>query len=860
MKSNWTLLLMVFWVINFSRPCFAQYTGGVGRGDVSEAIFTTPGGGSAFSVSGILGPYCAGETFLVSFSSFQTFNIGNVFTAELSDDLGSFSTPFVVGSLGSSANLGNISVTIPGGTLGASGFRMRIVSSNPADTSSTSSTFVINTALTPSVSIVANPGNSICAGTSVTFTATPTNGGASPSYQWQVNGSNVGSNSATYTSSSLTNGQTVTCILTSNDACASPTTATGNSISMTVYNNVTPSVSISTYPGSTICAGTSVTFTATPINGGASPSYQWQVNGNDVDTGATFTASSLANGDVVTCIMTSSDLCASPVNVTSNPIAMTVVNLPLPQYTITNNNLTTEPLTAEFNNSSVVAGLQYTWNFGDGYTLQDNGNTVFHTYQSNGVYHTGLSVLDPASGCQRSNFDPGNTAQQVICNAPGANGCGFTATTNPSGNFNTCIGGSVTIQASGYPSNAVLQWYRNGVILGGEVFGTLGVQTSGWYNFSATLPDGCSQISAPVQLNFNQNTGAAPVITVTGNNGQCGVVNATLTASGGFAQYLWSNGASGSSISVNTPGNYSVIGQSAGCDLQSAPVAVTSSVLPARAWCMITVEPASNHPVVVWEKPIVADIDSYYVYREIPYNSGLYTRIASVAYEDLSEYEDIDVDGNLGPQRYTLSILDTCGGESSPSQPGSAIFLSVGPGMGVRRVLSWSAYASSGNNSGYYLIYSGTNPTALNLIDSVPGIQGYYEDITPVAGVNTLYRVEKRLSVSCESTRASRTTSKSNSAGNLIENNTSLKERVGEQIEIQIMPNPSNGEFKVILNKEWPGAKYWLEDLSGRSLSSPQPVMGTLIEFNEYLPAGVYLLRWSHAGMTISKRLIISRG
>jgi hypothetical protein len=45
---------------------------------------------------------------------------------------------------------------------------------------------------------IAASANPICAGTSVTFTATIVSGGASPSYQWHKNGANVGANSATY--------------------------------------------------------------------------------------------------------------------------------------------------------------------------------------------------------------------------------------------------------------------------------------------------------------------------------------------------------------------------------------------------------------------------------------------------------------------------------------------------------------------------------------------------------------------------------------------------------------------------------------------------------------------------------------
>ena len=64
----------------------------------------------------------------------------------------------------------------------------------------------------------------VCAASVLTFTS-PVNGSV-PSYQWKINGVNAGSNGAVFTTSSLTNGQSVTCVLTSNALCASPTTAT----------------------------------------------------------------------------------------------------------------------------------------------------------------------------------------------------------------------------------------------------------------------------------------------------------------------------------------------------------------------------------------------------------------------------------------------------------------------------------------------------------------------------------------------------------------------------------------------------------------------------------------------------------
>jgi hypothetical protein len=185
----------------------------------------------------------------------------------------------------------NITFTIGGGT---------------ATISSNSITMTVNNAVTPAVSIALTSGtNPTCAGSSLTFTATPTNGGASPSYQWKVDGSNVGTNSATYSTSSLTNGQVVSCVLTSNASCASPTTANSNNITMTVTSSVTPSVSIALTSGTNpTCSGSSLTFTATPTNGGASPSYQWKVDGSNVGTNsATYSTSSLTNGQVVSCVI-----------------------------------------------------------------------------------------------------------------------------------------------------------------------------------------------------------------------------------------------------------------------------------------------------------------------------------------------------------------------------------------------------------------------------------------------------------------------------------------------------------------------------------------------------------------------------
>ena len=96
-------------------------------------------------------------------------------------------------------------------------------------------TVTVNPLLPVSVSINASS-NPICFGNSVTFTATPTNGGT-PTYQWKLNGANVGTNSPTYVNNELDDGDQVYCIMTSSETCCSGNPATSNTITMDI---VTP--------------------------------------------------------------------------------------------------------------------------------------------------------------------------------------------------------------------------------------------------------------------------------------------------------------------------------------------------------------------------------------------------------------------------------------------------------------------------------------------------------------------------------------------------------------------------------------------------------------------------------------------
>lgn len=177
----------------------------------------------------------------------------------------------------------------------------------------------------PAVTVSADRGTEVCQGTAVTFTATPSNGGASPAYSW-MKGGVLMSIGASY-SYIPANGDVITCKTVSSYQCPLSGTATSEPVSMTVDVPATPMVSINAYPGLNIASGQSVSLDAFITNNIPSPVYQWKVNGNIVTAATTpaFVSNSFANNDIVTCTVTSGGGCA--VRTRSAVVTLTVANV-----------------------------------------------------------------------------------------------------------------------------------------------------------------------------------------------------------------------------------------------------------------------------------------------------------------------------------------------------------------------------------------------------------------------------------------------------------------------------------------------------------------------------------------------------
>jgi gliding motility-associated-like protein len=220
-----------------------------------------------------------------------------------------------------------------------------------------------------SVSVsISGPLDSVCAGSPDTIAASAVNAGANPTYQWQVNGGDVGSNSSTYTSSGLANGDVVTCIVTPDPSftCSSGAPANSNPITVALAAKSNPSV-VMTVSSDTLCTGDTAVFKATVQQAGADPTYVWSVDGvANGATGPVFSGQNFSNGDVVQCVVTVDPnyTCSLTNTASSAPITLDVLNQPDPTIVIAGSpNAVCSGGQIEFNATGQNAGVSpsYQW-------------------------------------------------------------------------------------------------------------------------------------------------------------------------------------------------------------------------------------------------------------------------------------------------------------------------------------------------------------------------------------------------------------------------------------------------------------------------------------------------------------------
>lgn len=282
---------------------------------------------------------------------------------------------------------------------------------------------------------------------------------------------------------------------------------------------VTPTATITPIGSTNLCPGGSVDLQANAGN-----SYLWSTGA----TTQTITVSAAGTYSVT--------VYATPTCFASDSISVTVA---APTASISG---VTTICSGQATTLTATSGNSYLW--------------------SNGATTQSITVNSATTYTVTVTFPGGCTASASVA---------VNTNTNPTpsitGNNSICQGQSSTLSAGSYTSYL---WST------GSTSANISANTSGIYTVTVTDANGCTG-STTFNLTVNPN----PTPAITGTTAFCQGGNSTLSAGGGYTNYLWSTGATTPTLNVTTGGTYSVtVTNGYGCSA-SASLPITVYSLPA---------------------------------------------------------------------------------------------------------------------------------------------------------------------------------------------------------------------------------------------------------------------------------------
>lgn len=336
---------------------------------------------------------CVNATFTVPIAITGTFDNNNNYLVQISNSSGNFSTNTVIGmAFGAGTPLLNIICMLPPSVTPGTGYRIRVVTSNPAVTSAPNAKDIRISAF-PNVTI--NPVTAICVGESLTISASSTS--PNPTISWQLPGGGIIPSGASYTKSITT--------LSDSGKYYAIVTSYKCSSKDSVRAIITPAPKINALPSnSPVCEEDALQIDVDcPVCSGVPgmPLPRWRLPDNTITFGGSFKSlkTSLKDSGVYKIIVNIGNCWDS---------ATTYVAIkPLPAIPIASNN---GPLcvgaTLNLNVTNNTAGVNYTWSGPAGFsgnvvnptipliTKNNEGDYLVYATQNGCKSKTGKTTLD----------------------------------------------------------------------------------------------------------------------------------------------------------------------------------------------------------------------------------------------------------------------------------------------------------------------------------------------------------------------------------------------------------------------------------------------------------------------------------
>lgn len=387
-----------------------------------------------------------------------------------------------------------------------------------------------------------------CLGSTASFTTT-TSGTGPFTYQW-YKGTTTLSNGTTSNGSTISGATSATLTIANATAADAANNynvqVTSGAGCMVTSGNATLTVNpvpqIASQPGSVsgICEGSSASFSVSGSSPG-SASFQWYKGTTALSDGATGTGSTISGANFFTLTISNVSVADNATNYYLKVISSNGCSTNTNNASLTVNPAPAKPVITAGGPTSFCAGGSVTLTAPTGaasYAWSNGATTQSITVTQSGRYAVRVAN---ASGCTATS-DTTVVTVNAVPDKPviSANG----ATT-------FCAGGSVTLSA---PTGFATYAWSNGATTPSIL-----VNQSGSYTVMVTSSAGCSSPASDAVTVTVNPVPAKPVVTASGplifNTGD----SVILTAPAGFANYVWSNGATTRSIVAKTAGTYTVV-------------------------------------------------------------------------------------------------------------------------------------------------------------------------------------------------------------------------------------------------------------------------------------------------------------
>ncbi|WP_439184623.1 gliding motility-associated C-terminal domain-containing protein, partial [Carboxylicivirga taeanensis] len=459
----------------------------------------------------------------------------------------------------------NISVASADYGVGTHVFTLTVEDGNGCSGSATTSVQVSTVDAAISVSAPSSGVRTVCAGTSVTFNGSGSNGSGNYTYTFRrVRGADdeivqVAGTSSTYVAAAENapiDGDQFYVVVTDTDTGCS---ANSESITINVVSNPVPTLTISNNEGSSIiCEGEELSFVATPSDFAR---YVFSIRGTPIQDGAssTFSYSGFVDGDVIN-VTAYTDLSDNPCYGTSSNLTIQVNQRPMPEI----NGSTTVCVNSTEVYEANISGLgkgNYTWNINGGTPTGDlDDETVEVVWDGAGPYSIELNYVNN-NNCMAEM----PTVLNITVNTVTA--------TLLADNTNICSGEDVTFTASG---GETYEFFVGTTSIQGpdanNTFTASGLTDGQVVTVRAIDAIGCEDTSEGIQIAVSETPN--PIIT-SGPDVVCNGEEVTYTAEGGFVNYVWSVSDGGTITTDPTLSSVNVKWETAG--EQSVSVAYASA-------------------------------------------------------------------------------------------------------------------------------------------------------------------------------------------------------------------------------------------------------------------------------------------